>query len=75
MTAPNRASRAIRRSLISTGDRDIDMQQEILAVLSDIADSLRMLRHLAAVAMWIEVALFVAFVGMAAASFISLAVF
>lgn len=26
---------------MSTGDRDIDVQQEILALLSDIADSLR----------------------------------
>ncbi len=57
---------------MSTGDRDIDLQQEILALLSDIADSLRVLRRLAAVAIWIVVALIVAFVGMTTVRFISL---
>ena len=44
---------------MSTGDRDI-------------ADSLRVLRRLAAVAIWIVVALTVAFVGMTTVRFISL---
>ena len=56
---------------MSTGERDVDVQQEILAVLSDIADSVRMLRRLAAVAMWAVVALIVAYVGILAANFIS----
>ena len=46
------------------------MQQEILTVLSDMAGSLRTLRRLAVVAMWIAVALFVAFAGMTAVTYI-----
>lgn len=60
---------------MSTGDRDVDVQQEILAVLSDIADSVRMLRRLAVVAMWIVVALTVAYVGMVAVTYIQLVFF
>ena len=55
---------------MSTGDRDIDVQQEVLAVLSDIAGSLRVLPRLAAVVMWFVVALIVAYVGILAVSFI-----
>ena len=55
---------------MSTGDRDTDVQQEILALLSDIADSLRVLRRLAAVAIWFVVALIVAFVGILAVIYI-----
>ena len=55
---------------MSTGDRDVDVQQEILAVLSDMAGSVRTLRRLAVVAMWIVVALIVAFAGMTAVTFI-----
>ena len=54
---------------MSTGDRDVDVQQEILTVLSDIAASVRTLRRLAVVAMWIVVALIVAFAGMTAVTF------
>ena len=54
---------------MSTGDRDVDVQQEILTVLSDMAGSLRTLRRLAVVAMWIAVALFVAFAGMTTVRF------
>ena len=57
---------------MSTGDRDIDVQQEILALLSDIADNLRVLRRLAAMAIWIVVATVVAFVGMTTVRFIGL---
>ncbi len=60
---------------MSTGDRDTDVQQEILALLSDIADSLRVLRRLAAVAIWIVVALIVAYVGILAVSYISFLAF
>ena len=55
---------------MSTGDRDVDVQQEILTVLSDMAGSLRTLRRLAVVAMWIVVALLVAFAGMTAVTYI-----
>lgn len=55
---------------MSTGDRDTDAQQEIRALLSDIADSLRVLRRLAAVAIWFVVALIVAFVGILAVIYI-----
>ena len=57
---------------MSTGNRDTDVQQEILALLSDIADSLRVLRRLAAVVIWIVVAIIVAFVGMTTVRFIGL---
>ncbi|MCY4091448.1 MAG: hypothetical protein OXF62_11570 [Caldilineaceae bacterium] len=60
---------------MSTGDRDVALQQEILTVLSDMAGSLRTLRRLAVVAMWIAVALFVAFAGMTAVTFVRLGVF
>ncbi|MDE0312645.1 MAG: hypothetical protein OXI52_10305 [Caldilineaceae bacterium] len=60
---------------MSTGDRDVDVQQEILAVLSDMAGSVRMLRRLAVVAMWIVVALIVAYVGMVAVTYIQLVFF
>ena len=56
--------------MMSTGDRDIDVQQEILALLSDIANNLRVLRRLVAVAMWIVVAFIVAYVGILAVSYI-----
>jgi len=55
---------------MSTGDRDVDVQQEILTVLSDMAGSLRTLRRHAVVAMWIAVALLVAFAGMTAVTYI-----
>ena len=55
---------------MSTGDRDTDAQQEIRALLSDIADSLRVLRRLATVAIWFVVALIVAFVGILAVIYI-----
>lgn len=51
------------------------MQQEILTVLSDMAGSLRTLLCLAAVAIWIAVALFVAFAGMTAVTYIQFGVF
>ena len=57
---------------MSTGDRDTAVQQEILALLSDIADNLRVLRRLAAMAIWIVVATVVAFVGMTTVRFIGL---
>ena len=60
---------------MSTGDRDTDVQQEILALLSDIADSLRVLRRLAAVAIWFVVALIVAFVGILAVIYIRVLAF
>ena len=60
---------------MSTGNRDVDVQQEILTVLSDIADSVRTLRRLAVVAIWIAVALIVAYVGMTAVTYIQLVFF
>lgn len=60
---------------MSTEDRDVDVQQEILTVLSDIADSVRMLRRLAVVAIWIAVALIVAYVGTVAVTYIQLVFF
>ena len=60
---------------MSTGDRDVDVQQEILTVLSDIAGSVRTLRRLAVVAIWIVVALIVAYVGMVAVTYIQFVFF
>lgn len=60
---------------MSTGDRDVDVQQEILTVLSDMAGSLRTLQRLAVVAMWIAVALLVAYVGMVAVTYIQFVFF
>ncbi|MDE0143010.1 MAG: hypothetical protein OXN19_16180 [Caldilineaceae bacterium] len=60
---------------MSTGDRDVDVQQEILAVLSDMADSWRTLRRMATVAIWAVVALIVAYVGTVAVTYIQLVFF